>query len=339
MKHVAALVLLLCALPGAKAAGEDSEKAIAFAEEAGRRIEEKPSVRGDEESWFFLVQELRHIAKGDFWNKPWEQIAANGGDPVASMLEFQELLEDRGIRLIIAPVPAKARIYPDRLDSDYRREDPAPLTPFIELLQEAGLTVLDFDSAFRELRGSNHSLKLYCAQDAHYSPEAIEFFADRVVLEMEVESAKGGPIVMGDETTIQITGDQVVGSEWEGNVEKESLTASPVLEEGKRGITPNPESPFLLLGDSHTLVFHEGAEVGMHFRGAGLVDQLSHRLGEAIDLVGVRGSGMVQARKQLYFRAASEPGFWDRKKIVIWVFSEREWTQSTDRLVSIPLDR
>ncbi|MEM6915066.1 MAG: hypothetical protein AAF491_00765, partial [Verrucomicrobiota bacterium] len=87
------------------------------------------------------------------------------------------------------------------------------------------------------------------------------------------------------------------------------------------------------------VVFHAGAEAGMHLRGAGLPDQLSYRLGQAVDLVGVRGSGLVQARKQLFFRATSEPGYWDRKRAVVWVFSEREWTQLSDRLVSIPLDR
>src|SRR5690606_35191345 len=106
-----------------------------------------------------------------------------------------------------------------------------------------------------------------------------------------------------------------------------------------RAVEQDPGSSVLLLGDSHTLVFHEGEENGMHCRGAGVFDHLARALGFAPDLVGVRGSGLVQARKQLFYRAGSVPGYWDNKKIVVWLFSAREFTQSSDRPVAIPLDR
>ena len=77
----------------------------------------------------------------------------------------------------------------------------------------------------------------------------------------------------------------------------------------------------------------------MHCSGAGVIDHLAVRLGVVPDLVGVRGSGLVQARKQLFYKAASTPGYWESKKLVIWLFSVREFTQSTDRFISIPLER
>ena len=77
----------------------------------------------------------------------------------------------------------------------------------------------------------------------------------------------------------------------------------------------------------------------MHCTGAGVLDHLAAAYGFAPDLVGVRGSGLVQARKQLFYKAAAAPGYWDSKKLVIWLFSAREFTQSTDKPVAIPLTR
>lgn len=47
----------------------------------------------------------------------------------------------------------------------------------------------------------------------------------------------------------------------------------------------------------------------MHCTGAGTVDQLSQRMGTSVNLIGVLGSGLVQARKQAIFHASETPGF------------------------------
>lgn len=320
--------------------GEESP-ALRFAAEARQRIAEKPSVAGDEEGWLFLVRELRHLGTGNFWEQPWEEVAVNGTDPVPSMVEFQAMLAERGVKLVLVPVPAKARIYPEKLDRDFAPGDAASLTPFVERLRAEGLTVVDLDARFRAGRGpeGGEELRWYCAQDAHFSPTAIRVLAEQILSEAGIAHSGDEAIRELPEVTLSITGDQVVGSEWEGKLAPEVLKVEPVGRDGVPGVAPDPESPFLLLGDSHTLVFHEGSAAGMHCRGAGLLDRLSFHAGRAFDLVGVRGSGLVQARKQLYFRATAAPGFWARKKLVVWVFSEREFTQSRDRILPIPLDR
>gem|GEM_PF-1739534 len=57
---------------------------------------------------------------------------------------------------------------------------------------------------------------------------------------------------------------------------------------------------------------HQGKENGMHCTGAGTVDQLSQRMGTSVNLIGVLGSGLVQARKQAIFHASETPGFWPK---------------------------
>jgi alginate O-acetyltransferase complex protein AlgJ len=86
-------------------------------------------------------------------------------------------------------------------------------------------------------------------------------------------------------------------------------------------------SPIVLLGDSHTLVFHSGQE--LHGTGAGLADQLAAELGLAVDVVGVRGSGATPARVNLLRRAKADPAYLAGKKVVIWCFAAREFTEGS----------
>ena len=66
----------------------------------------------------------------------------------------------------------------------------------------------------------------------------------------------------------------------------------------------------------------------MHAQGAGLADQLALELGIAVDLVAVRGSGATAARLNLLRRAQRDPSYWANKRLVIWCFAAREFTES-----------
>lgn len=313
---------------------------LAFAAEAGARIEAKPSVRGDDPDWFFLVKELRHLSTGRFWEGDGEEAAPERIDQAPGIIEFHGLLEARGVRLLLVPVPAKAAIYPEKLASEYERGDAEPLSPFLERLREAGVEVLDLEPHFLESAGSDPGALLYCRQDAHFSPAAAKKVAGLIAETLGFTAFGSDDITLdGGEEDLTITGDQVIGSEWEGNVPGETLPVQRVVTAAGIPVEPDPAGAVLLLGDSHTLVFQAGEENGMHCRGAGVFDHLALALGSAPDLVGVRGSGLVQARKQLFFRASGTPGYWESKKAVILLFSVRELTQSTDRPIPIPLDR
>jgi alginate O-acetyltransferase complex protein AlgJ len=328
---------VLLAIPGALPA---QDRSLLFAEAAAAKVRPAPSVRGDDPEWYFPVKEVKHLATGRFWEKPWEEVAANQTDPLPGIVEFHGLLKERGIRLLVVPVPAKASIYPETLVSGFQASEVAALTPFFQRLTEAGVEVLDLEPVFLQTRAARPDQLLYCRQDAHFSPAAAEIIAALVARQVPFTAAAGpAPYALGEPVLLTFTGDQITGSEWEGSVAPETQPLRQVSQGGVVGVAPDPASPVLLLGDSHTLVFHEGAEAGMHCAGAGVLDHLALQYGFAPDLVGVRGSGLVQARKQLFYKAAAAPGYWDNKKLVVWLFSAREFTQSTDKPVAIPLTR
>lgn len=336
---IAAIAVFLAVGPVDHACAE-GDRAEAFAIEADKRAGDQRSVRGDDEDWYFLSKELRHIATGQFWEKHWNEVAANGTDPIESIVEFNGLLKERGIDLLLVPIPAKAVIYPEKFAAGFSPEDPYSTAPFLGQIKSAGVNVIDLEARFRDLRKEGDTPELYCAQDAHFSPAAAEIVAGWIAEELAIaEESAGGPFTLSNQTTLTIVGDQIVGSEWEGKVAVETLPLTPVLANGKAGVEPDDASPILLLGDSHTLVFHQGKASGMHTTGAGVLDFLSYRAGFPLALVGVRGSGLVQARKQLFYTATSVDQFWSGKKTVVWMFSVREFTQSVDRIISVPLDR
>lgn len=290
--------------------------------------------------WFFPTREVKHLAAGRFWEQPWESVAANQSDPVPGIVEFHTLLQERGVRLLVVPVPAKASIYPETLVSGFRAGEVAALAPFLKRISDAGIDVLDLEPILLAARADRPDDLLYCRQDAHFSPSGAAWIAKKIAERAPLEGAKGpGSFQLDEEQRITFFGDQIVGSEWEGAVPPETLPVRMVRAGGNLGVVPDPSSPVLLLGDSHTLVFHEGKEGGMHCSGAGVLDHLAWQYGRAPDLVGVRGSGLVQARKQLFYKAAAAPGYWDSKQLVVWLFSVREFTQSADRPVKIPLTR
>jgi alginate O-acetyltransferase complex protein AlgJ len=86
-------------------------------------------------------------------------------------------LRERGIRLIVVPVPAKASIYPDRLFPEYDVSGGPDLNSghhaWISALQTAGVEVFDPSEVLWQHRGET----LYFKTDTHWSPRAMEFTA------------------------------------------------------------------------------------------------------------------------------------------------------------------
>jgi alginate O-acetyltransferase complex protein AlgJ len=74
-------------------------------------------------------------------------------------------------------------------------------------------------------------------------------------------------------------------------------------------------------------VFHAGAD--LHGIGAGLADQLAVELGIPVDVIGVCGSGATPARVNLMRRAKANSAYLAGKKVVIWCFAAREFSEST----------
>ncbi|MCF6312574.1 MAG: hypothetical protein L3J39_09000 [Verrucomicrobiales bacterium] len=325
-----------------------STQAQDFAQECERRAQsETANVRGDDPAWFFMKRELKQLALGKFWEKDWSKVAANKADPTEHLLMFHDLLKAKGVRLIMVPIPAKAAIYPDKLAAKFKPGSATAVKAYYDTLRAKGLEVLDVEPVLNKYRaesGGEGEHKLYCEQDSHFAPLTAEIIASLVKKAVAddawYQAQSKDEFKRSAKESLSIRGDQV--GEFSPTPEEEVLTLTYAGKEvgGKiEAVAAYKNSPVLLLGDSHTMVFTDGAQADMHCKSAGLQDQLQYELGFALDRVSNKGSGIMQARKSLVLmRVRNEPGFWDKKKLVIWVFSAREFTQSSDKMRKLPIE-
>jgi alginate O-acetyltransferase complex protein AlgJ len=291
------------------------------------------SVIPGKEGWLFFAPELRSLGAGKFWGASAARASSvadkSVADPLPAILDFKAQLDRKGIALLMVPVPAKATIYPEKISGlpalKSAKTPPrldAAEREFYRVLARSGVKVLDLTPLFLQNRSAPGG-PLYCRQDSHWSGAACQLTARRIAAEAKKASwyrsvpkrkfvtEKGRATVAGDLWNL-------LGS---GSAPKETLSLTYVKERSGGYVTPWRASPVLLLGDSHNLVFHDGGD--MLARGAGLPDHLADQLGFPVDLVAVRGSGATPARIDLLRRRDDLAG----KKLVVWCFSVREFTE------------
>ena len=326
-----------------EAPGLDPKAAQAFARLCGdlftkAEAAQSASVEG-KDGWLFSANELRFLSVGPFWGEAAARVSRASkpelGDPIPAIVDFHAKLKAKGIQLVLLPVPPKAVVSPDKLPGDLQADAgrlDGPLQTFYHALSEKGVNVLDPTSDFMAL---NSREPMHCKTDAHWSPAAVNFIADQLVRQIETQAWYKKPAAIPFKTrnsTLEITGDLVS----EDGATKETINVLQVgVGDALDSITENPDSPVLLLGDSHTLVFGDNSLLCDR---ASLFDLLSFKLGEAIDRIGMKGSASTAVRTTLYRKSKATPGWLDKKKLVIWCFTAREFTESSSGWRVLPIE-
>jgi alginate O-acetyltransferase complex protein AlgJ len=316
----------IVAFLGGVSSGAASEGRVA----AERLLAGDRPVLAGSEGWLFLPQELRALLAPRSWDRG--AAAPPESDPLPPILDFRDQLRGAGVELIVVPVPPKLLLYPERLLPGDAVAQAAELGRELAALQaelaRRGLNVLDLAPAFARAKDGAGD-PLYCRTDTHWSPRGIALAAG------EIAGRIGSPpwlagvsrrALAAAPRELAIEGDLARLLPAAARPPRERLAAEEVAERGAGAAAPLPpwrESPVLLLGDSHVLVFHAGGD--LHARGAGLPEQLALALGFPLDVVGVRGSGGTPARVNLMRRGDALAG----KKVVVWVLAARELLAGT----------
>lgn len=306
-------------------------------------LEKKGVVAWAETSgWLFLAAELRFLSLGHFWGGEAPKVSRahkpDLADPIPAIVDFQKQLKARGIDLLVVPVPPKASLYPEKIvpGFDVGGVDPAPvMRRFYEELRAAGIDVLDLAPLFIQNRDDKRG-GVFCKTDSHWSGLgcmlAAQAIAEKIRGKLTAPASRKDYVsewkeaeIKGDLVSLLPPGAQKPGPE--------KISVRSISEKGSGGgIEPDPNSPVLLIGDSHTLVFHDFLT-----ERAGLVDQMANELGFAPDLIGTRGSGATPVRITLYRRSSKEPGYLAKKKVVVWCFAAREFTEAAEGWARVPV--
>ncbi len=340
MRFFSALLFLVAS--AGRLAAEDF--ATELAKTVGNLEKNKAAVATGSDGWLFFGGELRLLSLGRFWGADAAKVSRAHkpelADPLPAILDFQQQLRARGIELLMVPVPPKASIYPEKIVNgiDARATDPAPeLHRFYEQLSAAGIDVLDLSALFVRNKGNPRG-PVFCKTDSHWSGFGCALAAEAIAEKVRGKIAKPA------------TAREYV-AEWK-DAEREGDLASLLARDGRRptpekiavqsvsekgtgaAVLEDPNSPLLLLGDSHTLIYHDRDFLPVR---AGLVDQLALQLGFAPDLIGTSGSGATPVRINLYRRSVKDPGYLAKKKVVVWCFAAREFTEATEGWAKVPV--
>ena len=338
----AATLLAACGAP-------DAGPVLApFRAELDRLAREAETARriavGGVDDWLFFAPELRMVGLDGLRESDPGDAAAPAAEtgPVATILDLHRQLEALGVELLLTPVPPKSVIFPEKVSAAVAVPIPVPrLDPALERLYDrlraGGVDILDLTDHF--IRERFHAEgPLYCRTDTHWSGSGCTTAAAAIAADVrarpwhaELATESFGASWYSTGISGDLTGAGGVPAP------REELRLRGVIRATGRdrtAVATDPESPVLLIGDSHALVFHAGGD--LHATGAGLPDQLAFELDLPVDLAATPDPSPVAALEALVERIRADPGYWSRKRLVIWCFAARGFGARDDwRPVSI----
>lgn len=290
--------------------------------------------------WLFLASELNFLRAPIFWGSAARGISRSQNpdhaDPMVAIEDFHKQLSSVGIQLLLMPVPAKARIYSEELTPpDKSSLAPDPFDRFFQHLDSKRISYLDLRPVLS--RSANPNQATYCKTDSHWSGAGCVLAAQAVAKQLIQSHGalfQKNPAQKFVEKWDQIeaTGDlSVLAPDFKAP--KEMIAIRRITHSGA-AVQPDPNSPLLLIGDSHTLIYHD-----FMAEQSGLLDQLANETSIVPDLIGTRGSGANAVRVSLLRRSIKDPKYLASKKVVIWCFAAREFTNSDQGWQNIPIQR
>ena len=280
-------------------------------------------------------QLARRAATGNEWQAPPEP------DPLPAILEFRDQLAERGIELLIVPVPVKASVHPELLSRRYASNGQAVQNPshedFLTRLEAEGVRVFDPTPLLVNAAVSSGEPQ-YLMTDTHWTPEA----ADLVAGELATTVRK--IVDISEENSIRYTSHEVPA----GNVgDLAEMLELPSLFQAQTVDTAVVEKPdgtpwraarsaeVLLLGDSFANIFHE--ERLDWGTSAGLAQRLSYHLRRPVDALIRNDDGAFSTRLLLSEEIRQDARRLARARVVIWEFTARELSVGDWR--SVPMSQ
>jgi len=298
------------------------------------------------QGWILLVDELKYLV----YNKPWlsnpgtlEDSPPNTGvDPLSAILYFDRELKQRGINLIVVPVPVRPLVCPEAVISPQHFEN-YPRVPnlatwqqgFFDHLEMNGCRAVDLTPTFLEHRDSDRG-PVFLPTESHWTGYGMVVAGKEIaalVKQQEWYGTSDKRMVDREWMTVDHTGDlsERLARGLQGvevvPPEIKDVALGPVrmpvrrvtFNDQGRSVaieTRNPDSPVVVVGDSYVAF---GAESGY-----GLGQQLADELGIAVDVLSTNAGGANDARMNLIRAAVADPTYLAGKKCVIWCFASRE---------------
>ena len=263
----------------------------------------------------------KRVEAHDIWEQPVHP------DPVSAIVDFKEQLQQRGIELIVVPIPVKAAMQPGKISARPVTGDLVNRS-WLKLqkrLTENGVRLFDVRPILHKY--ATDGKDVFLARDTHWRPESM-----RAVAEELAKYCKALFPDMDENDNLQSRLLQIKG---QGDIAKmltlpenmqmyadQEVEIEQVINKQGEFWQPDRMADLLLLGDSFTNIYSRSS-LGWD-AGAGFAEQLSYLLQHPVDLLARNDSGAYVTREMLAVELQRGRDRLAGKKLVIWQFSERE---------------
>jgi alginate O-acetyltransferase complex protein AlgJ len=280
------------------------------------------------DNWLFYQLGVQHLVGPGFLSPDWLKSRRKNGsypDPRTTILNFRVQLRERGIQLILLPVPDKAAIYPEKLWPGYDAGQPAPENAsfgrFKREMRAQGVLVFDPTELFLDAKASSPE-PLYVPTDTHWTPRCAQLCAQALAawikgcVPLPERPAEKYSIKNSTASSPRDLVNLLGLPTTQDLYNFPQLPVREVHEAAGAYARPKLAADVLILGDSYSGSY---AQCGASF-GA----QLAFELRRPIDNVAVPNGGSWGARFKLRDLMAKGEDHLAGKKLVIWEFAARD---------------
>ena len=298
-----------------------------------------------QDGYLFLRKEIDMVAgPGYLTRQPNAARGISGGndlkkkdqDPLSVIIDYQKQLDARGIHLIVAPIPAKPFIYPEKVWAGYLDSGGAARNRdcgrFLEKLRQAGVDVIDLAEDL--YRAKSNGKALYLKQDTHWSPAGLDIAVQRLAKHIQSLLPETNHFGLSSKATeVSDYGDlaRMVETNPKGDLYGKETTIIKAVFDGDKPVKADDGAPVLVLGDSFCNIY---SSPDLRWgEGAGLGEQLMNATGIRIQVIAQNGGGATAVRETL----ARKPQALKNKRVVLWAFSARDLYDESIAWESVPL--
>ncbi len=301
------------------------------------------------DGWLFYRPSVDSVSGPGFLTASWQRhrqrvakpsTAAPQPDPLDALLQFDRQLRERGITLIVLPVPGKESLYPEKLTASLAGGEVvrnSSFATFKSQLSAAG--VLVFDPA-PVLAATKRQAPAYLRTDTHWSPVGMRRVASDLaawIAEENLLPPPAGPPATRVTETIRNVGDitaMLALPRQQPFFPAESASIARVLGTEGEPWQPDERADILLLGDSFSNIYSLAA-MGWG-DSAGFAEQLSAALGRPVDRLAINAGGAYASRQELVRELAAGRDRLAGKRVVIYEFAARELANGDWKLIQFP---
>ena len=286
-----------------------------------------------EDGWLFYRPSFNYLTARPLSRKQSIQTQKGYDAAFLAVRNFSNLLRNRGIELVLVPVPPKLAIHPEKFVGD--REEGVIETndyrKWLSRVQREEIRVFDTAEALSSFLGQSN-VPAYLQGDTHWRPESMEWCAHKLAEYLHTENLINGP-PSPDPDLIEPITIAGRGDLWrmlrlkEDNtlVKAEEVPLNQVRTSGGMRWQPSRKAEVLLMGDSFCNIFSLGEmEWG---QGAGFAEHLGRNLRRPVDAILRNSDGAHATRQILAQELARGTDRLDGKTVVIWEFAARELTE------------